>query len=116
MSPFETETEPVAPLTFDQVVRANPLPSILAALGAGFVIAVAVRALQPRPVENRAARLLEDLSDRLMAQAHPMLKRAGGVASDGADFIQDRADDFSKLQLGKRLKSLVCDLRERIGR
>ena len=92
----------------DGMVRENPTRTILLAVGAGLALALIVRALQPRPVENRAARLLEDLRERLSDLAEP----AHRLASNGAALAQNGVDQFSNLHLDRTLNSMTGKLRK----
>lgn len=94
----------------DGIVRENPTRAILFALGAGVALALVVRALQPRP-QHRAARLLEDLRERLADLADPAFRRASGLASNGASLVQDGVDQFSGLHLERRLNGVTKRLR-----
>ena len=96
----------------DAVVRENPTRAILLAAGAGLAIAFLVRALQPRPVENPAARLLEDLRKRLSDLAEPAHRRASAIASNGAALAQDGVDHFSNLHLNRTLNNVTGKLRK----
>lgn len=72
----------------EQCVRRNPASAVLCALGAGLLIALLVRALRPEPTpRQRAQRLLDSLEDRLRSAADPLLRRAGSLASNGADAL-----------------------------
>ena len=92
----------------DAFVRENPTRAIIFAAGAGLALALLVRALQPRPAEHRAARLLEDLRERL---ADPALRRASGLASDGASLLHEGVNRFSGLHLDRKLHRATDRLR-----
>ena len=109
MNEFENQTSDCC-TDFDGVVRENPTRAILFALGAGVALAFVVRALQPRP-QHRAARLLEDLRERLGDFADPALRRASGLASNGASLVQDGMDQFSSLHLDRTLNGVTKRLR-----
>lgn len=96
----------------DSMVRENPTRSILLAVGVGVVLALIVRALQPRPVENRAARLLEDLRERLGDFADPAYQRASGLASNGAALARNGADHLSNLHLDRTLHRVAGKVRK----
>ena len=109
----ETETQPTACCSdMDGMVRENPTRSILLAVGVGFVIALLVRALQPRPVENRAARLLEDLRGRLDDLAAPAHRHVSTLAGNGAALVQNGVDHFSNLHLDRTLHNVTGKLRK----
>lgn len=91
----------------DSVVRENPTGAILLAVGAGLALAFVVRALQPRPAEHRAARLLDDLRERLSGLADPALRRASGLASDGAGLLHDGADHLASLHLDRKFNRVT---------
>lgn len=111
MNESENQTSPCC-YDVDSMVRENPTRAILLAVGAGLAIALVVRALQPRPVENRAARLLEDLRERLSDLAAPAQRRASAFASNGAALAQNGADHFSNLHLDRTLNSVTGKLRK----
>ena len=96
----------------DGMVRENPTRTILLAVGAGLALALIVRALQPRPVENRAARLLEDLRERLSDLAEPAQRRASALASNGAALAQNGVDQCSNLHLDRTLNNVTGKLRK----
>ena len=96
----------------DGIIRENPTRAILLAVGAGLALAFVVRALQPRPVENRAARLLEDLRERLSDLAEPAQRRASTLASNGAALAQAGVDHFSSLHLDRSLSNATGKLRK----
>ena len=96
----------------DGMVRENPTRAILLAVGAGLALAFVVRALQPRPVEDRAARLLEDLRERLSDLAEPAQRRASALASDGAAFAQNGVDQLANLHLDRTFNNLTGKLRK----
>ena len=74
----------------DECVRRNPGTALLIAVGAGLAIGLLVRGLRPEPdARHRALRMFEDLECRLRDAAAPVLRRAGALASDGADALQD---------------------------
>ena len=78
----------------DQYVRRNPGASLLIAVGAGLAMALLVRALRPEPTpQRRLKNLIDDLEDRLRDAATPMLRRASGLASNGAEALRDGAQD-----------------------
>lgn len=110
MNESETQTSPCCN-DMDGMVRENPTRAILLAVGAGLAIALVVRALQPRPVENRAARLLEDLRERLSDLAEPAHRRATAIANNGAALAQNGVDQFSNLHLDRTLSSVTGKLR-----
>lgn len=91
----------------DSAVRENPTGAILLAVGAGLALALVVRALQPRRTEHRAARLLEDLRERLNDLADPALRRASALASNGAGLLHEGADHLSGLHLDRKLSRVT---------
>ena len=95
----------------DAFVRENPTRAIIFAAGAGLALALLVRALQPPPAEHRAARLLEDLRERLSGFADPALRRASGLASDGASLLHEGVDHLSGLHLDRKLHRATSRLR-----
>lgn len=95
----------------EATVRENPTYAIVIAVGAGLALALLVRALQPRPVEHRAARLLEDLRERLNDLADPAYRRASGLARNSASHMRDGADQLSHLRLDRTFGRLTNNLR-----
>lgn len=78
----------------DQCVRRNPAAAILIAMGAGLAIAVLVRALRPEPTpRQRLTHMIDDIEQRLRDAASPLLRKASGLAGDGAEALRDRAHD-----------------------
>lgn len=110
MNELENETAACC-ADLDATVRENPTKAILLAVGAGLALAFVVRALQPRPPEHRAARLLADLRERLSGLADPALRRASGLASDGASLLHEGADHLSGLHLDRKLHRARTRLR-----
>ncbi len=96
----------------DSMVRKNFTRAILVAVGAGLALAFVVRALQARPVDNRTARLLEDLRERLSDLTEPAGRPASALASNGAAFAQNGVDRFSNLHLDRTLNSVTGKLRK----
>lgn len=95
----------------DGIVRENPTRAILLGLGAGLAVALIIRALQPRPHQNRAARLLDDLRERLNDLAEPAYRRASGLADDGASLVHAGAAQLSNLHLDRRLHRATSKFR-----
>ena len=74
----------------EQCVRRNPIAAIVFAIGAGLLLAMLARALRPEPTpRERAARILEDLEARVREATRPVLRRAGSLACDGADALNE---------------------------
>lgn len=109
MNEFENKNS-VCCSELDSAVRENPTGAILLAVGAGLALAFAVRALQPRRAEHRAARLLDDLREHLNGLADPALRRASALASDGAGLLHDGADHLSSLHLDRKLSRVTDKL------
>ncbi len=73
----------------EQYVRRNPTSTILIAAAIGLGIAVLARALRPEPTpRDRAARLLEDLEERIRDAVSPVFRQASSLASNGAGAVQ----------------------------
>lgn len=87
---------------FDDCVRENPTRAIVIALGIGLAIGLVIRALQPPPPTTRAARLIEDLQDRL----HGLSDRAASMAGTGVDRVRDLGLDRSVRSLSQRFLGL----------
>ena len=78
----------------DQYVRRNPGATLLVAAGMGLALALLVRALRPEPTPRRRLKnLIDDLEDRLRDAATPLLRKASGLASGGAEALRDGAHD-----------------------
>lgn len=90
----------------DRFARENPARAVLIALGVGLAAGVLVRALQARPAESRAARLLADIQDRLHEIATPLHRQADRVVESGADTVRDGVARFHDLHLGRRIRNL----------
>ena len=74
----------------DACVRRHPATSLLAAVGAGVVIALIVKALRPEPTpRQRIATLLADLEDRMREESAPAMKSAKKFFADSADTLSD---------------------------
>ena len=81
----------------DQCVRRNPGTAVLVAIGTGLMIGLLIRALRPEPTpQRRVMNLLEDLEDRLRDAATPLVRKAGLMASNGADVLRGGAQDGEK--------------------
>jgi ElaB/YqjD/DUF883 family membrane-anchored ribosome-binding protein len=91
-------------------VRRNPGTALLIAVGAGLAIGLLFRSLQPEQTpRSRLARLLEDLECAMRERAEPALRKAGTLARDGADVLQEG------LHRGEaRLERFIRDVRQRI--
>jgi ElaB/YqjD/DUF883 family membrane-anchored ribosome-binding protein len=72
-------------------VRSNPTGAVLFAIGAGLAIGLLVRALRPEPTPSqKVANLVAEIEERLRDAAAPTFRRAGALASNGADVLRDR--------------------------
>lgn len=96
----------------DHVVRENPTRAVLVAVGAGIALGLIVRALQPRPVESRAARLLHEIQDRLHDLADPAYRKVSALAGDGADYLKEGVNRLHDLHLDRRARSLGQRVRD----
>ena len=90
----------------DRFARENPARAVLIALGVGLAAGDLVRALQPRPAESRAARLLADIQDRLHEIATPLQRQADRAVESGSDTVRDGVARFHDLHLGRRFRNL----------
>ena len=93
-------------LQLDRFARENPARALLIALGVGLAAGVLVRALQPRPAENRAARLLADLQERLHNIAAPLHRQAEDLVESGAGTVRNGVAQFHDLHLNRGLRKL----------
>ena len=99
----------------DQCVRRNPGATLLIAVGTGLAIAMLVRALRPEPTpRRRLMNLIADLEDRLRDAATPMLRKASGLASDGAEALRDGAHD-GEAWAGRLLRDAIRRVRKLVG-
>ena len=110
MNELENETSHYG-TQMDGIVRENPTRAILLGLGAGFAVALIIRALQPRPHHNHTTRLLEDLRESLRDVADPVYRRASSLTDNGASMVHDGATQLSNLHLDRRLRSATSKLR-----
>lgn len=95
-----------------QSIRRNPGTTLLIAIGTGLAVGLLVRALRPEPtVRYRAARMLEDLEKRMRDATAPALRKAGDLASEGAEVMRDGWHTGEA-----RLGSLVREGRNRLAR
>jgi hypothetical protein len=110
MNELDTETSDFGD-QLDVIIRENPTKSILWALVVGVAIAFVVRALQPRPAEHRAARLLEVLREQLVGLAQPAIRRANALGSNGASLAHDGLAHLYHLRLDRPFDSVTSKLR-----
>ena len=74
----------------EQRIRRNPGTTMLIAIGAGLAIGLLARALRPKAtLQNRVARLLEDIEHRVRDATGPAMHKAGELAEDGAEAVRD---------------------------
>lgn len=90
----------------DDTIRENPTGALLAAVGIGLAIGLLVRALQPRPAETRALRLLADLQDRIQDITGPAYQRASEFAGQGASAVKEGVDHLQDLHLDRNFRRL----------
>ena len=91
----------------DRLTRENPAGFLIAAIGFGLAAGLLVRALQPRPSESRAARLLADIQDRLHDIAVPIHRQADRLLESGAGTARNGVAQFHDLRLDRGLRKLV---------
>lgn len=95
----------------NEFVRNSPGTALMIAALAGIAIGLAVvRSCKPEPTpRDRAARLLDDLECLIKNAAAPAVRKAGELASEGADALHER------LQTGEaRLERLLRDFTGRL--
>ncbi len=96
----------------DDAVRENPTRSIVCAVGAGLLLGLLVRGFHHRPPEARAARLLDELRERIENLAEPASRRARSLAKKGASLVEDGSDEIDDLHLDSKVKGLTRKLRD----
>ncbi len=72
----------------DDAIRANPIPAVLAALGVGFALGLAIRMLEP----DRKAEPLRDALDDLRALLASGAKRGKRAYADSAEAVRDAVE------------------------
>jgi len=70
-------------------VRENPTRVILAGVGVGLLLALALRPRKPARSEHRAIRILEDIQHKLKEIAEPAYHRAVSAADRGAAAVKE---------------------------
>lgn len=86
---------PVSPADhLDEAVRANPTNAVLIAAGIGLVVAVLIKAAQPKSPQNRLQSLLEDLEDRLQGVTKPAARRASSLTESGVSLLESTRDEL----------------------
>ncbi len=103
-SEFGTRAEPPVSL--------NPGTSLLIALGAGLLIGAIIHTLRPAPKpQQRLARLLADMEDRLREVSAPALHKVGNLAMNGAEALGSRVDR-GEAQVEKLIRNAARRLRQ----
>ena len=92
-----------------EYVRRNPAQVILAAAGAGLLLALLFR---PRKPEHRALQLLEDIQHRLKSVAEPVYHRAVSAAEKGAAAIRDGKEQFADVDIPSTFRELRGKLKQ----
>lgn len=92
----------------DRRVRRNPGTALMIAVGAGLAIGMLVRAMRPEPTpQDRLARILEDVEDRLREVTGPVIRRASSLANDGLEAAH---------HTGAHAESILSDAVRRVRR
>jgi len=91
-------------------VRENPTRVILAGVGLGLLLAVALRPRKPARSEHRAMRILEDIQHHLKDLAEPAYRRAAAAADRGAAAVREGVEHLDDLDL----PSTVCSLKRKL--
>ena len=73
----------------DSVIRANPVPALLTALGVGFAIGLAIRLLE---TPDRKSEPLHDALDELRALLATGAKRGKRAYADSAEAVRDAVE------------------------
>ena len=73
----------------DNVIRANPIPAVLTALGVGFAIGLATRLLE---IPERKPEPLRDALDDLRALLATGAKRGQRAYADSAEAVRDAVE------------------------
>lgn len=93
-------------------VRARPIQTVLAVAAVGFAIGLIAYSTRREPtLRERFVGLLDEFEDRLQGQARSLGKRAGSLAGEGREMLQDLAGDA-----GSGLKSMASDAVSRFRR
>jgi ElaB/YqjD/DUF883 family membrane-anchored ribosome-binding protein len=96
----------------ESAVRMNPGSSLLVALGIGLIAGALIHFLRPAPTpQQRLARLVEDIEDRLRDVAKPALNKASDMAMDGAEALSGRLHR-GEAQVEKLLRGATRRLRQ----
>jgi len=108
---MNTTSSPSNPLTecqskLNRFARDNPAGAVLAAIGCGLAVGLLIRALQPRPAETLAARLLADIQDRLHSIAAPVQRHAEDLMASGASAVKSGVAQFHDLHMERGLRKL----------
>ncbi|MGB8354385.1 MAG: hypothetical protein WCD79_10885 [Chthoniobacteraceae bacterium] len=91
-------------------VRENPTRVILAGVGLGLLLAVALRPRKPATKAQRALQILEDIQDHLKEIAQPAYRSAVSAADRGAAAVREGVGHLDDLDL----PSTVCSLKRRL--
>ncbi len=103
-TPSSATTECASKL--NRFTRENPTQSLIFAIGCGLAAGLLIRALQPRPIESRATRLLEEIQDRLHSIAAPVRRNADRLVESGTSTVRDGVEHFHDLHLDRSLQKL----------
>ena len=95
-------------------VRENPTRVILAGLGLGLLLAVALRPRKTVTSAQRAIHILEDIQDHLKEIAQPAYRRAASAATSaagrGAAAVREGVEHLDALDI----PSTVCGLKRKL--
>ena len=86
--------------------RENPTRTLLIAVGCGLAAGLLIRTLRPRPPENRAARLLTDIRNRLHGIAEPVHRQADHLVESGTSAVRSGVAQFQNLHIERGLQKL----------
>jgi len=90
-------------------VREHPGRVVLAAVGAGLLLAALLR--KPARPEHRAIQILEDIQDRLKDISKPMYRRAVSAADRGAALVKEGIEHLDDLDLPSSCGSISRKLK-----
>src|SRR2546430_1665111 len=101
VSSMKTPPSPATecPSKLHHFARENPTRTVLIAVGCGFALGILLRTLRPRPPENRTARMLTALRNRLHGTAEPVRRQADHLVESGTSAVRSGVAHFQNLHI-----------------